>query len=133
MSAPSVVIYDAGCAFCSRWVRFIARADRRRALRFTTRFGAFGRRTLKQHPGLDAVETVILVTPSALYIRSDAAIRMLVALGGPWQMAALLLAIPKFLRDPVYRLIAMTRRRLMRGDACALGPGLRELHERTID
>ncbi len=129
---PLVLIYDVDCAFCQRSVRLLARLDRRKRLRFSTRAAEYGRGVLAKHPDLNAVDSLILVAPDDIYVRSGAVIRAAAALGGPWRLMNALLLIPGPLRDAAYRIVAKVRRRLSRGDACAIGPGTEELRARTL-
>lgn len=54
-------------------------------------------------------DSVILVAGSDYYTESDAAIRAVTTLGGWYRLAGLLRIVPKFLRNPAYRLIAKNR------------------------
>lgn len=57
------------------------------------------------------MDTVVLVDADGFHVRSDAIVRMLRAIGGPWTVAAWMLRIlPRRLRDAGYRFVA--RRRL---------------------
>lgn len=66
-------------------------------------------------------DTVILNYAGKTYSHSDAAILALSLLGGGWRLVRILLWIPRFLRDPLYRLIAHYRYRLFgKHDSCLL-------------
>jgi predicted DCC family thiol-disulfide oxidoreductase YuxK len=126
-----VLIYDVECAFCQRSVRLLARLDREKRFRFSTRAAEYGRDVLAKHPDLNDVDSLILVTPGNIYIRSDAVIHAAAALGGPWRLMKALLLVPRPLRDAGYKAVANIRRRLARG-TCATGPGTDELRARTL-
>ena len=132
MAVPLVLIYDVECAFCQRSVRLLARLDREKRFRFSTRAAEYGRGVLAEHPWLNEVDSLILVARGNIYVRSDAVIRAAAALGGPWRAMKALLLIPRPLRDAAYKIVAKVRRRLARGDACAIGPGTEELRARTL-
>ncbi|HSL22857.1 MAG TPA: DCC1-like thiol-disulfide oxidoreductase family protein [Vicinamibacterales bacterium] len=131
MDGRFVLVYDAECPFCEGWARWLARVDTQGRFRFSSRGADYGRRLLADRPELRAIDSVIFVAPGHVYVRSDAAIRAAVALGGAWRAVAILLLVPRFLRDAVYRGVALVRRRLAR-NACGIGPGLKELRERTL-
>jgi predicted DCC family thiol-disulfide oxidoreductase YuxK len=44
-----------------------------------------------------------------MHTRSDAALRIVMRLGGAWKLAAVLLLVPRFLRDGVYTWVARNR------------------------
>lgn len=131
--AEHVLVYDAECPFCSRWVQALARADTDATLRFATRSTAFAARLFEQHPHLRSIETIIFVGPDRLAIRSDGAIRGGLAVGGRFRLLAPLLLIPRFIRDPVYDLVAKYRRRLFgRSSVCIVGPDAERVKQRTL-
>jgi predicted DCC family thiol-disulfide oxidoreductase YuxK len=55
------------------------------------------------------------------YRRSDAALRAIVGLGGPWGLARPLFLVPRILRDTVYDFIARNRYRWFgKREACRM-------------
>jgi predicted DCC family thiol-disulfide oxidoreductase YuxK len=131
MAAPLVLIYDVNCAFCQRSVRLLARLDRSRVFRFSTRAAEYGQRVLDSHPWLRDVDSLILVDENSVYVRSDAVIRAAASLGGAWRLVKIALVIPRPLRDAGYKVVARVRRRLAR-EICVTGPGTEELRARTL-
>lgn len=124
-AAGPVLVYDGDCGFCTRSVRFLLARDRKGALRFAARTGAFGAAVRVRHPQLREVESLLWLDAPAdgerVRIYSDAVLAAAAYLGGPWKaMAVVGGLVPRFLRDPVYRGIAKVRRRIVRGGACAL-------------
>jgi predicted DCC family thiol-disulfide oxidoreductase YuxK len=131
MGAPLVLIYDVDCAFCQRSVRLLARLDRKRRFHFSTRAADYGRGILEEHPWLRGIDSLILVTPEHIYVRSDAVVHATIALGGAWRLFNAALLVPRPLRDLAYRVVAKIRRRLAR-EVCMTGPGTEELRARTL-
>lgn len=131
MAAPLVLIYDVNCAFCQRSVRLLARLDRDKRFRFTTRAAEYGRDVLARHPWLHKEDSLVLVASDNIYVRSDAVIRATAELGGGWRLFTAALIVPRPLRDAVYRMIARLRRRFSR-QMCVTGPGTDELLARTL-
>ena len=64
--------------------------------------------------GLDPADpdTIIVVEGSRVRRDSDAVLSIYEGLGWPWRAAALARVLPRFLRDPLYRLVARNRYRL---------------------
>ena len=127
MTAPAddgpILLYDGDCGFCARSVRFVlAREGRDRSLRFATLQGPVGERARAADPALAGVDSVLWLEGGRVLARSDAALRALTYLGGPWRAAAAVgRAVPRALRDAVYDWIARHRMRLAGGgDGCLL-------------
>jgi predicted DCC family thiol-disulfide oxidoreductase YuxK len=115
-----VVLFDGVCALCNRFVDFALRHDRAARLRFAALQSPPGR-ALLAGAGLDpeALDSVVLVCCGRVYRESAAALRVLAELGLPWSLAAAGLAVPRPLRDAVYRFVARRRYAWFgRRDAC---------------
>lgn len=119
MTAPigRVVLYDGLCGLCDRSVRFLARHDRRGALRFAPLQGEFARRARSRHAGLPASDETLLLVESGpdgserIRVRSDAVLAAVAAMGGRWRLVAGLRIVPAFVRDALYRWVARRRKR----------------------
>lgn len=117
-----VIVFDGVCALCSRWVRFLLRVDRQERYRFAAMQGTHGRVLLRQH-GLDPDDPLsfLLLEDGRAWTDTDAIVRVLVGLGGPWRLAVVLRAAPRRLRDRAYRALARNRYRWFgRHDGCFL-------------
>ena len=69
----------------------------------------------------DAFETMAYVEGEALFVRSDAVLRIVAQLPGAWRWLAWLRILPRALRDWCYDRIALNRYRLFgRYDSCLL-------------
>jgi predicted DCC family thiol-disulfide oxidoreductase YuxK len=106
------VIYDGICALCSRSVAFIVRHDKRGRIRFTPLQSEWITLLRQRHPELASADSIIFVTHNVAWTESDAVIRISMELGGVWRLSGALLFIPRFLRDPLYRLVARHRYKL---------------------
>ena len=114
-----VILYDGVCVFCSRWIRFIAARDKARRFRFTAIQSGYGTR-LAQAFGIDPddPDTNAVIHGGIAYMKSDGALTVLSCLPG-WSWTRVLFAVPKFIRDGVYNLIAKNRYRIFgKYDAC---------------
>ncbi len=105
-SRDGVVVFDGVCVFCSGWVRFLLARDRARRFRFATMQSDPGRRLLAPH-GIDPDDPVsfLLVERERAFTDSGAALRILSGLGGWWRLTGAFYAVPRFLRDAVYRFV----------------------------
>lgn len=108
-----IIFFDGVCGLCDRFVDFVIARDRKGVFRFAplqgetaaARFGSQGPHST------DAPPTVLLAEGSVLKARSDATLRILAGLGGPWRLAGLLLLVPRTLRDGAYDFVAARRYR----------------------
>jgi predicted DCC family thiol-disulfide oxidoreductase YuxK len=123
---PGTVYFDGYCGLCDRFVTFLVKRDRHRALRFAplqgeTAAGRFaeGRRRA------DDPASVIYEDAAGVHTRSTAALRALGALGGAWSLLRILELVPRVIRDAVYDWVARHRFRWFgRRESCRLpGPG----------
>jgi predicted DCC family thiol-disulfide oxidoreductase YuxK len=128
-----VLLYDGECGLCNRTVRMLLRLDRRGVLRFAALQSAPAQEFLRSH-GLPTEDfsTLVLVpdwahstgsthsagsgqanSPQANFaLRTDGVAGALWMCGGGSRvLAAFLYAIPRFVRDPVYRFVSRTRYR----------------------
>jgi len=126
-SPPETVFYDGHCALCHRTVKFVLRHDRSGTLfRFAPLQGSFFSAQIPPERRADLPDSIVVLTvDGSLLVRSDAFLHILRRLGGSWRALADFLAIaPRFLRDPVYNLVARTRYRIFgrRDDLCPIVP-----------
>ena len=119
-----IVVFDAQCLLCSRWVKFLLRFDRRGVFRFASIQGATGR-ALLANAGLrvDGLQTLLLVDGEQTWQHTAAILRVLHALGWPWRAAWLGWLVPAPMRDAAYRLVARNRYVLFgRSHTCLVPP-----------
>ncbi|WP_428387798.1 thiol-disulfide oxidoreductase DCC family protein [Mucisphaera sp.] len=123
---PSVPIlfFDGDCGFCRGSVAWVASKDREGILSFAPLGGetaaALGL-TDEVRPG--GGSAVLVDAEKRVHRNSEAVLRALKLVGGFWGgLSRLGLAVPRVLRDPVYRLVARVRRWLPAGK-CVLPAG----------
>lgn len=133
MSDAPILVYDGDCGFCTRSVQFVLTHDTRRGtLRFASRDGEAGRAVRERHPELKSVESLLWVETvdgrEVVSVHSDAVLATATYLGGFYALlAGLGRLVPKFLRDPVYKLVARVRRQIVRGAPTCHLPSSNEL------
>jgi len=118
MDGP-ILFFDGVCALCNQSVDAILRADTRGAIHFAPLQGETAKRLLPPLPADPEDWTLVYLDERGIHEYSDAAIEVSRRLGGFWALAGLLRAVPRALRDPVYRWIARHRYRWFgKWDAC---------------
>lgn len=115
-----VIVFDGICVLCNGWVRFLLHRDRGR-YRFASMQTESGRALLSAH-GLDADDpsSFLLVEEGRAWTDTEAIRRVLSGLGGAWRITALIGLVPRFLRDPLYRMIARNRYRWFGTTTCTV-------------
>ena len=109
VDAP-VVIFDGVCNFCNASIDFIMKRDAKGLLKFTANQHETGQQLLEAFGyAKEDVDTMYLYEQGVLYNRSTAALRIARHLRLPWNLLSVLIIIPKFIRDPVYRFVARNR------------------------
>jgi predicted DCC family thiol-disulfide oxidoreductase YuxK len=97
---------------CNRFVSLIIRADRKGVFRFAPLDGETARRLLPPLPGDPRQWSMLYLDERGLHGQSDASLQVYRRLGGWWAWPlSLFRFVPRWLRDPVYRLIARNRYR----------------------
>ena len=109
-TAPPVILFDGICNLCNASVDFVIERDRREVFRFASLQGKTGQILLREHqlPD-DAMDTVILIEGGRPYTRSTAALRIARRLSFPYPLLSIFLAVPSFLRNLIYDVIARNR------------------------
>jgi predicted DCC family thiol-disulfide oxidoreductase YuxK len=115
----ATIVFDGVCNFCNGWVRFVLERDDESRYRFAAAQSISGTEILNrlQLP-TDDLTSIILQDADQYFGKSEAVIRILCGLGGPWRALWLLRAIPVSLRDAAYDFFAKRRYRLF-GKAAA--------------
>lgn len=113
LSHGAIVLFDAKCVLCSANAQFILTHDKKQRFHLASMQSDVGTALFTLH-GLDPTDpTSILVVENDRVRRdSDAVLAIYEGLSFPWRLAGLFRLLPKFMRDPVYRLIARNRYRL---------------------
>ena len=116
-----VIFFDGVCGMCNAFVDLMLRADHKHIFLFAPLQGSTALAMLPPL-GNDAREwSMIYVDEAGVHNQSDASLEVYRRLGGLWGMLGLLRFVPRWLRNPVYRLIAHNRYRWFgKKDACRI-------------
>lgn len=131
MEEPShpILLFDGVCNLCSGSVQFIIKRDPGARFRFASLQSAVGEGLLAElRIDRQVLDSLIVVEEGRWYKESDAVLRIVRILGGPWKALGIFRLIPRSLRDRLYRLVARNRYRWFgKKEACWLPtPELRE-------
>ena len=118
MALPQqLLLFDGECAMCDGTVQWVLDHDRQGVFSFAPLQGETAKAIVARHPELPpTLDSLILVkqTPDGEVVRyhSDAVLGLARGLGGVWRLAGALRLLPRFLRDPWYRMLAANRYKL---------------------
>lgn len=123
-----ILLYDGVCGFCHYTIQTLLRFDRVNTLHFASLDSPVAASIIARHPGLQNVDSVVLVDAlghpgERVHVRSAAVLLLLDYLGGPWRVLLVAALIPRPIRDWLYDRLARVRYRLFgRFDACPVPP-----------
>jgi len=130
--AKNIVLFDGICNLCNGLVRFIIKRDRTGKFKFASLQSAIGQQWLMKF-GLakNEFESFVFMQDDKYYIKSDAALKMLRALGGVWNVFYVFIIIPRPVRDFIYDRIAKSRYKIFgKREVCMIPTP--ELQERFL-
>ncbi len=131
--AGPILLFDGVCNLCTGTVRFVIDRDARKRFRFASLQSPAAARLLgPAAAGGDRLESMILVEGERIYRKSTAALLMARRLDGLWPLLAILLAVPRPVRDAAYDWMGRRRYRLFgKRDTCWIPNG--DLAGRFLD
>jgi predicted DCC family thiol-disulfide oxidoreductase YuxK len=111
--AGPIIVFDGMCVLCSANAQFVLANDKSGHFRLAAMQGAVGAGLFARH-GIDPNDpnTIIVVDGENVWRDSDAVLAIYSGLGWPWRLAAMFKIVPRFMRDPIYRLVARNRYRI---------------------
>jgi predicted DCC family thiol-disulfide oxidoreductase YuxK len=111
MEQPNrLVLFDGVCNFCNFWIQFALKRDKHGKLMFGSLQGETAQHLLPQYNIEPAVLTsVIFLEDGIAYRESTAALKVCRHLDGGWKLFYVLIIIPAFIRDGIYKWIGNNR------------------------
>ncbi len=102
-----IILFDGICNFCSASVLFIIKRDPKGQFRFAALQSDFSKDLI----GVAdlTMDTLLLVEDGVVYKESTAALHIARKLRGGWKLLYGFIILPRFIRDPIYRLISRNR------------------------
>ena len=122
-----IILYDGVCGLCNRLNRFVLNRDPEGLFRFASLQSRFAKEILARHSktSLDLNTLYLVIAPSSeeerLLSRAGAVLHILKQIGGFWSHIAVFGALPAFVLDFLYDLVAKNRYRIFgKFDTCPL-------------
>ncbi len=104
-----IILFDGECNFCSFWVRYVIKKDRKDLFRFATLQSEIGHLYHNKYNIDYSLDTVVLIEDDRAYIKSTAALRILKLLGGLKTLFYGFIIVPAFVRNGIYNVVAKYR------------------------
>jgi predicted DCC family thiol-disulfide oxidoreductase YuxK len=105
-----IILFDGVCNFCSFWVNFVIKRDKKDLFRFAALQSEKAKELISKF-NFDAsiLDTFILVAGNKIFTKSTAALMICKQLDGLIKILYPSIILPKFFRDFIYDLIAKNR------------------------
>lgn len=108
-----IILYDGVCNLCTKSVQFVIHRDSRKHFRFASLQSSVADKYLGEPKGeQERLASMVLIVGNQVYRQSTAALLTAKRLEGLWPMLAVLLVIPRPIRDLIYQWIAQHRYRV---------------------
>jgi len=118
----ATILFDGVCNLCNGFVQFVVKRDPQGRFRFAALTSDAAQSMLRQSGvTLPLPDSMVLIEDGAVYLRSDAPLRIARGLTFPWPLLYGFVVVPRFIRDRVYDFIAARRYRWFgRRDVCMI-------------
>lgn len=109
-TSGNILLFDGVCNLCNGLVRFIIKRDPNAKIKFAPLQATEGQSLLKKFDlTTDNIDSVVYIAGDKHFLRSSAVLHLLKELGGGWKLFYVCIAVPHFIRDFFYNLIAKSR------------------------
>lgn len=108
-----IILFDAICVICNGWAKFLIRHDQHAKFKLVSAQSALGEQIL-QHYGMSTTHytTMVVILNGQLYTESTALLKVMQHLGLPFSLMNSGYLIPRFIRNFLYRRVALNRYQL---------------------
>ena len=105
-----IILFDGVCNYCNSIVNFIIRQDKQKKFFFAPLQSKAGQQLLLEYqlPHVN-FDSFVLIDQNKAWLRSTASLQVFKKLPWYWKWTQIFWAVPAFLRDAVYNLVARNR------------------------
>ena len=118
----NIIVFDGVCNFCNRIVQIIIRHDPSCQIHFAAQQSEAGIKLLQEYSIEESASSVVFITKGMVYYQSDAVIEIAKLLTGWPSLFKNTIIVPRFLRNAIYRLIAVNRYWIFGNEASCMVP-----------
>ena len=110
MQNQHIILFDGVCNLCDSAVQFVIKRDKKARFVFAPLQGKTGQQFLFRFGfSQEELGTMVYVENNKLFTRSDAALKILLRLGGLYSLLYAFIIIPRPIRNWVYNWVARNR------------------------
>lgn len=109
IKGKNILLFDGSCGLCNNSIKFVLKREKNSELFFTPLQSEFGKQLLKEFNLSGDLSTMVFIQDGKAYTKSSAALRLTKYLKSAWPLMSAFLAVPPFIRNAVYDLIAKNR------------------------
>lgn len=122
IQSPDIILFDAVCVICNGWAKFLIKYDKKIQFKLVSAQSELGTALLKHYQmSTEHYTTMVVIKDGKLYTESTALLKVMQHLGFPFSLMNAGYFIPRFIRDFLYRLVALNRYKLFgKTDSCLI-------------
>jgi predicted DCC family thiol-disulfide oxidoreductase YuxK len=106
----SIIFFDGVCNLCDATVHWVIKHDKKNVFRFASLQSDFAKKTLQDYTTKKPIpDSLVLLENNKIYVKSDAALRIVKKLSGIYSLLYAFIVLPRFVRDLIYDLVAKNR------------------------
>jgi predicted DCC family thiol-disulfide oxidoreductase YuxK len=110
MPQPLIILFDGTCNFCNATVQFVIKNNKKANIKFAPLQSVAAQNLLLQYNlPTQNLNSFVFIEGATAHQSSTGAIRVCKYLNGAWPLMLVFLAIPAFLRNPIYNFVATNR------------------------
>lgn len=117
-----IVLFDEICVLCNGWAKFLIQHDMQARFKLASVQSTLGQEILKYYAmPTDHFDTMLVIKNTQVYSKSTAFLKVIQEIKFPFSILKIAYVIPQFIRDFLYRRVALNRYRLFgTTDRCLL-------------
>lgn len=122
IQSHDIILFDAVCVICNGWAKFLIKYDKKIQFKLVSAQSELGTALLKHYQmSTEHYTTMVVIKDGKLYTESTALLKVMQHLGFPFSLMNAGYFIPRFIRDFLYRLVALNRYKLFgKTDPCLI-------------
>ena len=122
IQSHDIILFDAVCVICNGWTKFLIKYDKKIQFKLVSAQSELGTALLKHYQmSTEHYTTMVVIKDGKLYTESTALLKVMQHLGFPFSLMNAGYFIPRFIRDFLYRLVALNRYKLFgKTDSCMI-------------
>lgn len=104
-----IILFDGECNLCNSAVQFIIKRDKKKRYKFASLQSAAGKKLTAAYNVPQNYDSIVLIENGKAWLKSAAVLRVSRHLTGFWRFLYPLLAVPGFIRNSIYDIVARNR------------------------